>query len=122
MVALITTIFMQPIRLFSRRQTFRQQLINLLAPALSLQLSFIYAELSTESFDVTVLVLVHLLSPLISIGVGIAALIALVFWFYAAILGDPNGSDRPHGYNDGRTFVLAIRNWWKGWLMRSIHH
>jgi hypothetical protein len=113
---------MQPIRLFSRRQTFRQQLINLLAPALSLQLSFIYAELSTESFDVTVLVLVHLLSPLISIGVGIAALIALVFWFYAAILGDPNGSDRPHGYNDGRTFVLAIRNWWKGWLMRSIHY
>lgn len=119
-VALIVTILLQPVRLFSRRQAFRQQLVNLLAPALRLQLSLIYAELPTESFDVTLLVLTHLLSPLVSIGVGIAALIALVFWFYAGILGDPNGSDRPQGYNDGRAFVLAIRNWWKGWLMRSI--
>ena len=120
-VALITTIVLQPFRLFSRIQTFRQQLINLLAPALRLQLSLIYAELPTESFDITALVLVLLASPLISLGVGIAALIALVFWLYAGILGDPNGSDRPQGHNDGRTFVLAIRNWWKGYLMRSIH-
>jgi hypothetical protein len=120
-VALITTIVLQPLRLFNRKQTFRQQLINFLAPSLRLQLSLIYAEPPTESFDVTILVLILLLSPLISIGIGIAALIALVFWLYAGILGDPNGLDVVQGSNDGRTFVLAIRNWWKGYLMKSIH-
>lgn len=74
-----------------------------------------------ESFDVTILVLVHLLSPLVSIGVSVAAIVAAAFWFYVTILGDPNDSDRPEGYSDGKTSVLAIRNWWKSWLTRSIH-
>jgi hypothetical protein len=73
-----------------------------------------------ESFNVLLLVLINLLSPLISIGVAIGAWTAAVFWFYAALIGDPSGTDRPEGYNDGKASVLAVRLWWMHWLTRSI--
>lgn len=73
-----------------------------------------------ESFNVLILVLISLFSPIISIGVAVASWTAAVFWFYAAVLGDPSGTDRPEGHNDGRASVLAVRNWWMHYLVRSV--
>lgn len=66
------------------------------------------------------LILVNLLSPLISMGVAGAAWVAAAFWFFNAILGDPDGSDKPKGYNDGRASVLGLRSWWETWLRRPL--
>jgi hypothetical protein len=63
------------------------------------------------------LVLVHLLSPFISFGVAVAAWVAAIFWFYAAILGDPDGTN---GKDDGRAAVLGVRAWWERWLKRAL--
>lgn len=61
------------------------------------------------------LVLVHLLSPFVSLGVAGAAWVAASFWFYAAIIGDPDGT---RGKDDGRAAVLGVQAWWESWLMR----
>jgi len=100
--------------------TFRQQMISYLAPTLRAQLLLIYAHPPMESFNVLILVLISLFSPIISIGVAVASWTAAVFWFYAAVLGDPSGTDRPEGHNDGRASVLAVRNWWMHYLVRSV--
>jgi len=100
--------------------TFRQQMISYLAPTLRAQLLLIYAHPPMESFNVLILVLISLFSPIISIGVAVASWTAAVFWFYAAVIGDPSGTDRPEGYNDGRASVLAVRNWWMHYLVRSV--
>lgn len=63
------------------------------------------------------LFVVHVLSPFVSIGVAIAAWTAAVFWFYAAILGDPDGRDK---HNDGKESVLGVRMWWEKWLLRAV--
>ena len=62
------------------------------------------------------LVLVHLLSPFISLGVAAAVWVAAGFWCYAAIIGDPDGT---HGKDDGRAAVLGVQVWWEGWLLRA---
>jgi hypothetical protein len=65
------------------------------------------------------------LSPLVSGGVALSAWTAAVFWCYAAVLGDPEGSDAPGDelgkeYNDGKTSVLVVRAWWKRWLTKAL--
>jgi hypothetical protein len=118
--SLVAVTVLQPFRLCKRKASFRDDIISFLAPALKVQLSFIYSSRRSNTYNAVLIVFIHLLSPLVSIGVAIAALIAAVFWFYAAILGDPNGSDKPEGYNDGKASVLAVRAWWESWLTRAL--
>ena len=71
----------------------------------------------TETSGVMVLVLVALLSLFYSMAIAIATWVAGVFWFYTAILGNPDGrEDR----DDGREAVLAVRGWWERWLIQSL--
>jgi hypothetical protein len=75
---------------------------------------------------------VLLIAPFISIGVALAAWTAAFFWFYACVIGDPEGADaefhdRRSSFelskkesNDGRASVLAVRAWWKSWLTKAI--
>ena len=118
--ALIIVTILQPLRLFKEQPTYRKQLISFLSPALTLQLLLIYSSKRSDAHNAKMLVLVHLLSPLISIGVAIAAWTAAVFWLYAAIIGDPSGSGRPERHNDGRASVLGVRAWWEHWLTRAL--
>lgn len=64
-----------------------------------------------------VLVLVSMLSPLYSMTIAVATWVAGVFWFYTAILGNPDGKE---DRDDGREAVLAVRGWWERWLIRSL--
>jgi len=102
-------------------------MIDFLAPPLRLQLTCICASVTNDTYsnyNAPLLVIIHLLSPLVSIGVAIASWVSAVFWFYAAILGDPGGVDGRNGYgkdyNDGRASVLAVRAWWRNWLTKAL--
>ena len=63
------------------------------------------------------LILVHIFSPVIALGIAFSAWVAAVFWAYAAILGDPDGRD---GNDDGKATVLGVGAWWERWLERGL--
>ena len=63
------------------------------------------------------LILLNLLSPVYAVAIALSACVAAMFWFYAAILGDPGGRD---GKDDGRAAVMGVRGWWERWLERGI--
>lgn len=95
-------------------------IVRCLAPLLKKHLQLIYAE-SLESlhildFSPTKLVLVHAISPLLSIGVAISAWVAACFWLFALMMGNPDGTERG---DDGRATVLNLRNWWERFLLSS---
>ncbi|KAI9797490.1 MAG: hypothetical protein M1835_000046 [Candelina submexicana] len=112
-------ILISPIGLCTSRRTLSQQIIQHLAPPLQLQFRLIHspAQQRVGEYSASNLSLTHLLSPVVSVGVAVAAWVAAVFWFYAAILGDPDGKG---GSNDGQATVLSVRGWWEAWLMRPI--
>lgn len=50
-------------------------------------------------------------------GVAVAAWTVAMYWVFAAIVGDPDGSE---GGNDGVETVLGLRGWWERWLVRAM--
>ena len=119
-LALFATILLQPFRLCTSGSSFRQQMIGFLAPTLRIQLNFIHSAYTSEEYSAPMLVVVNLFSPILSLGVAGAAWVAAAFWFFNTILGDPDGSDKPKGYNDGRASVMGVRKWWEKWLRRPL--
>lgn len=69
--------------------------------------------------DPNKLVIVHLVSPLLSIGIIIAAWVIACYWAMADIVGDPTGSNEK--YDDGEDYVLLLRGWWAGFLCYGLH-
>lgn len=62
------------------------------------------------------LIVMHLISPLISVGVAIASWVSGAFWVFTYIMGNPDGTERG---DDGADAVLSVRNWWEGMLLKS---
>lgn len=96
---------------------------HFLSPLLVLQLKLVYSScdrddtVHSETSGIMVLVLVSMLSPLYAMAIAVAAWVAGVFWFYTAMLGNPDGrEDR----DDGRETVLAVRGWWERWLIQCL--
>jgi hypothetical protein len=144
--------FLALFSLIHRDQTCHDTIMRIAAPPLRWQLESIYAsptsqthsdnrrsyisydndEETTPILSLPNLMLVHLFSPLISIGVVLSAWVAGFFWFYAGIIGNPEGAgaeqqrtnvrylEEKDGENDGRASVLTVRNWWKGWLTKAV--
>ena len=96
--------------------SFIERLTQQLAPLLQLQLRLIYSEPPNDTYSLTWLLLVHIMSPLLSICVALATWVAALFWFFAAVIGNPDGHDK---YNDGTAAVLAVRRWWEKWLTKT---
>jgi hypothetical protein len=123
LISLVITILSQPVRLCARRITFGQQLASLLGPALNLQLKSIYTPLPPYAnedgvFHPGMLVFVHLVSPVLSIGVAIAAWVVACYWLMAGMVGDPAGMDKR---DDGRETVLGLRSWWESLMLKGIN-
>lgn len=121
-IAIVITLLTQPIRLCSKRPTFGQQLAGLLGPTLNLQLRCIYTPLPPHanedaSYHTFMLLIVHMLSPFLSFVLMFAAWTLAVYWLSSAVVGDPAGQDKR---DDGKETVLGLRNWWEGWLLRSV--
>ena len=121
-IALVITLLSQPVRICAKRPSFGQQLSGLLGPALNLQLRRIYTPLppyanEDGSYNAWMLVMVHLSSPFLGLGVMFSAWVLAVYWLSSAVVGDPAGLDKR---DDGRETVLGLRNWWERYLMRSV--
>jgi len=59
---------------------------------------------------------VQIISPFVSLGVALAEWVAALFWLFAVIIGNPDGTERR---DDGRAFVLAIRDWCETFLLKA---
>ncbi|KAF2090287.1 hypothetical protein K490DRAFT_54680 [Saccharata proteae CBS 121410] len=117
LLALVLAALLQPLRFCSMRPDYREQVVKFLAPPLKLQLRMVYAHPLSTMYNTPLLVLVHLLSPFLAMGVALASWTAACFWIYALIIGDPGSRD---GHNDGRESVLTVRSWWESWLLRAL--
>lgn len=119
---LIGLIFLlcSPTCLCNRSFSPGNNIVRSLAPLLKKHLRLIHAEslekLHTLDFSPTKLVLVHAVSPLLSIGVAVSAWVAACFWLFALMMGNPDGTERG---DDGRATVLNLRNWWERFLLSS---
>lgn len=116
-MCVLVALFLQPFRLCTKRPSLSSQLTSFLAPPLNLQLHLVYSFSSSTNYSVPMMIILHLLSPVVAIGVAIGAWTAAFFWFFSAILGDPAGQD---GHNDGKESLLGVRNWWDRWLSRGL--
>ena len=76
-----------------------------------------------------VLIVVHLLSPLVSIPMVFAAIIVALWWIMSAITADDtaDGFDAEHprregqgGFDEGQNLARGLRNWWVGWLSGQV--
>jgi hypothetical protein len=116
-VALLVSLALVPLKFCTSRPPLSTQLSTFLAPALNLQLHLVYSHNSSQDYNASMLVVIHLFSPVIAFGVAIAAWTAAAFWFFSSILGDPGGHD---GHNDGKESILGVRKWWEQWLSRGL--
>jgi len=121
-IALFVTIITQPIRLCARRPSFGVQLGGLLGPTLNLQLRCISTPLPPHanedgSYHAGMLTAIHLLSPLLSLGMMLVAWVVAMYWASSMAVGDPSGTDKR---DDGRETVLTLRNWWECWLTKGV--
>ncbi|KAK4991310.1 hypothetical protein LTR50_001895 [Elasticomyces elasticus] len=122
-LALTLTTLTQPLNLCTTRPSFGTRLKTLLAPMLNLQLRAIYSppplppDVPPPTYHLPTLLLVHLASPLLGLGLALAGWTLAVYWLFAAMVGNPDGLD---GRDDGREAVLGVRRWWEGWLGRAV--
>jgi hypothetical protein len=93
------------------------QLTTFLAPPLNLQLHLIYSVSASTDYSPAMLIVVHLFSPAVALGVAVASWTAACFWVFGLILGDPAGQD---GRNDGLESLLGVRSWWDRWVSRAL--
>src|SRR4051812_17170960 len=104
-----------PIRFCRPSCSIGDSAIRLLSPIFQKHLVFLCgvssarAKAHTLEYRAMMLVTVHISSPILSIGVAVAAWIAASFWVFALIMGNPDGTERR---DDGKATVLAVRNWW----------
>ena len=105
----------------TRTTTFSTLVIRTLAPLFRWHLRLLCApsvdEAHTFDFSPSLLVLVHLVSPLLSIGVSLATWVAAAFWLFALMMGNPDGTERG---DDGRATVLAVRDWWERFHLYAV--
>ncbi|CAD0084517.1 unnamed protein product, partial [Aureobasidium vineae] len=113
------TVLTYPLRLFSAsRQPLSDELRCLLARSNRVQLRAIYSFDITQGKSVSSLLLVHFLSPLVAMAVSLSAWAVAIYWVFAAMIGDPDGTE---GGNDGRATVLGLRAYWEMWLCKAMN-
>lgn len=119
--ALLATFFLllvHPFRLCdSRGVSLKDRLLSTLSSSTRFQLRCIYTSTNLEGRSVSSLLLAHMLSPFIGMGVAVAAWTVAIYWLFAAIVGDPDGTE---GGDDGRATVLGLRKWWEGCLEKPL--
>ncbi|KIX94544.1 uncharacterized protein Z520_09590 [Fonsecaea multimorphosa CBS 102226] len=119
--AVLIIMLFAPLRLCRKECSPSISLVRMVGPVFRNHLQMIFAQsldnAHTFEFSPVCLVLVHIVSPLISVGNAIAAWIVAVFWVFAIIMGNPDGTERR---DDGRASVLLLRDWWERCLLFAI--
>lgn len=99
------------------------RLYKSVAPPREFQLGLIFSSYETNSTpyhsttSIVVLIFVNILAPVYAMIIAMAAWVGGVFWFYTAILGNPDGNEER---DDGREAVLTVRGWWEKWLVQGL--
>lgn len=110
-----------PVRLVHKQNSFGDQLIRTVAPLFKHHLEMMYAPSVDYAFEWDfqpgMLIAVHLVAPLVSVGVALAACVTGAFWIFTSIMGNPDGTERR---DDGADAILAVRNWWERCLLGAI--
>lgn len=113
-----------PLCLCLEHWSFDARFHSLLSPPLVFQLRLIYSSYDTNvpadlnATRVIMLLLFNLFTPIYAMTIAVAAWVAAVFWFYTAILGNPDGSKEDR--DDGREAVFGVRKWWETWLIQGL--
>lgn len=118
-LATLLLLLLAPLSLCSPYVSLSVKLHTFLSPPLNFQLGLICSPSSFSDptmSNTPMLIPLNLLAPIYAIGIALSAWVAAVFWFYAAILGDPEGGD---GRDDGRAAVLGVSEWWERWLEKG---
>jgi len=116
--SLLVLLVIYPLRYCTSRRPLNEQISQALRPQILWQLRMIHSNYSTSSSAHTrMLIFIALFSPVYAVGIAAASWIAAVFWFYSAILGEPQEANRFD--NDGRAAVLGVRRWWERWLVKG---
>ncbi|KIV84159.1 hypothetical protein PV11_06129 [Exophiala sideris] len=119
--ALLAFTFLFPLRLCRGECSPSTTFVRMVAPVFRDHLQLIYAKSLSDAhmfeFSPVCLVLIHLASPIISMGNAIAAWVVAIFWLFALIMGNPDGTERR---DDGRATVLMLRDWWERCLLYAI--
>ncbi|MCJ1455210.1 hypothetical protein MMC28_005564 [Mycoblastus sanguinarius] len=117
-LATVIILVLGPLYFLATRRPLNGPFYRFLAPPLTFQLGLIFHDAEsptmTNSSNAILLVLVNTCAPVYALGITISAWVVAVFWFYTAVLGNPDGQD---GRDDGWEAVLAVRNWWARWLL-----
>ncbi|GAB7352875.1 hypothetical protein MBLNU459_g3472t1 [Dothideomycetes sp. NU459] len=117
-LATFVLLLVHPVRLFfARGASLNDRLVGTLSSSIRFQLRCIYTSTNSDGHSVSNLLLVHIASPFVSVGVAVAAWTVAIYWVFAAIVGDPDGTE---GGNDGRATVLGLRSWWEGCLEKAL--
>lgn len=118
-MATLAIFLTSPLRLCTKpRLSIWEQLLSTLTSAQRLQLRCIYAQVANiQGKSVASLLFNIIVSPFLSLGVALAAWTVATYWIFAAIVGDPDGTE---GGNDGVATVLGLRRYWETWLSRAI--
>jgi len=121
LVVTLGLVMASPIRLVHKQNSFGDQLIRTIAPLFKNHLDMMYAPSVDYAFEWDfrpgMLIGIHLIAPIISIGVSAATFITGAFWVFTHIMGNPDGTERR---DDGADAVLAVRNWWESCLLKAI--
>ncbi|KAL9613926.1 MAG: hypothetical protein Q9167_001540 [Letrouitia subvulpina] len=122
--ATVFLLLLSPVTVLCKpRRALGLQCCYFLAPVVRFQLRLLSSEYVEDSYHPTrckpgVLVLINVFSPIHAAGIAVAAWVAAGFWFTAAILGDPDGTD---SRDDGRAAVLGVARWWEKWLVSGLN-
>ena len=117
-VSLVVLLSIYPLRYCTSRKPLNQQIFQALHPQIRWQLRLIHSSCPTSLLAHTCMVIfICIFSPIYAVGIAAASWVAAVFWFYSAILGEPQEASRPD--NDGRAAVLGVRKMWERWLVKG---
>ncbi|RMZ90700.1 hypothetical protein DV736_g2078, partial [Chaetothyriales sp. CBS 134916] len=119
--ALIGLILFWPLRLCHKGDPFSTVLVRTIAPVFWNHLRLIYAPSAKKAhgfdFSAPRLMLVHLALPIVSLAMAFFAWVAAVFWLFALMMGNPDGTEKR---DDGRATVLGARNYLEKYLLTAI--
>lgn len=116
-------LLLSPCFLLLKQRPISTRFYRFLAPPPEYQLGLIFSTYETNSttyhtgHSLAILVLVNTFAPFCAVAIAASAWVGGVFWFYTAILGNPDGKEER---DDGREFVLTVRGWWERWLIQGL--
>ncbi|RMZ75661.1 hypothetical protein DV737_g5191, partial [Chaetothyriales sp. CBS 132003] len=121
--ALIGLVLFWPLRLCRKGDAFSTVLVRTIAPVFCNHLRLICAPSATTAHDFDFsaprLMLVHLALPIVSLALAFFAWVAAVFWLFALMMGNPDGTEKR---DDGRATVLGARNYLEKYLLSALRN